>query len=138
MTVGSLCRFCMGRVVKKNVKENQSVGEMLKACRLRAGKSQGAMAAHLNLDQSVISRIENDEVTASYTLVRQWCAFTNGMDLMNLDFTGSADGWKKLRQLEDLMRQMRTSMESVNFRRGGSGNVGLGAKLGRVFGRIRS
>lgn len=121
------------------MKDGKAVGEMLKACRVRAGKTQGDMAAHLMLDQSVISRIEKGEVTASYTLVRQWCAHTQGMDLMSLDMTGGADAWKKLRQLEELMRQMRSGLESIQLkRRGGGRNVGLGTKLGRVLGRLRS
>lgn len=118
-----------------------STGELLRACRERSGMTQQQLASKLHVDRATIAKVELGIIKEpSYTLVRQWCAATNGMDLMSIDFTGSADGWKKLRQLEELMRQMRTGLESIQFRRrqGGKKNVGLGTKLGRVFGRLRS
>ena len=105
--------------------------------------TQQQLAAKLHVDRSTIAKVENGIIKEpSYTLVREWCAATNGMDLMSIDFSGGNDGWKKLRQLEQLMRQMRAGMESINFlRRKEQANAKQrtgAACVGGLRGRIRS
>ena len=116
-----------------------STGELLRACRERAGMTQQELATKLYVDRATIAKVELGIIKEpSYTLVRQWCAATNGMDLMSIDFSGSSDGWKKLRQLEDLMRTMRAGIESVNFMRKGKRHERVGPKHGRLRRWIRS
>lgn len=125
--------------------ENRNVGDLLKACRLRANKSQKEMAKHLHVDRSMISRWENDEIPAPYAVVRQWCAYTQGLDLMTIDLGGGIEAWKKLQKYEEAMKRMKLEFDSVGMMRkkpdegqakkdGGS----RWANLGGLRGRIRS
>ncbi|WP_212960720.1 helix-turn-helix domain-containing protein [Cohnella xylanilytica] len=117
------------------IKRNRSVGELLKESRLRAGKTQEEVARHLHVNRSMISRWENDEIPAPYEVVRQFCAYTNGTDLLTIDLTdGGVDGWKKLRKLETFVANIKAGMETVNFLRRRDRNAGT--ELGRVRRRI--
>jgi transcriptional regulator with XRE-family HTH domain len=106
--------------------------------------TQGDMAAHLILDQSMISRLENGEVQASYSLVRQWCAYTQGMDLMTMDLAGGMEGWKKLQKLEQMMRSMQEALATASMqRKSNDGKVSKDERfrspgLRGVFSRLRS
>ena len=95
-----------------------NVGEMLRECRERAGMTQQQLAAMLHIDRSTVAKVETGIIKEpSYTLVRQWCAATQGLDLMQLDLAGSVDGWKKLRKLEETVRKLKMTMDAVNLRR---------------------
>lgn len=140
---GPACYICTRKAVKRMI-ENKNVGELLKACRLRAKKTQEEMAKHLHVDRSMISRWENDEIPAPYSVVRQWCAYTHGMDLMTMDLAGGTEGWKKLQKLEQTMRTMQEAMATISFQRKSSeGKVNNDERfrrpgLGGIFSRIRS
>jgi len=124
--------------------ENKNVGELLRTCRTRAGKTQEEMAKHLYVDRSTISRWETDEISAPYAVVRQWCAFTQGMDLMTMDLAGGVEGWKKLQKLEQMMRTMQEALATANvYRKSSEGQANGDERIGRsgvrgLFGRIRS
>jgi transcriptional regulator with XRE-family HTH domain len=123
------------RVVSRKVADKQDVAEMLKASRERAGMTQQELASKLGLDRSTIAKVESGAIQyPTYKLVRDWCAATNGLDLMSIDFTGNADGWKKLRKLETFVAQLKAGMDAVNFLRRRKCDVGT--KLGRVRGRL--
>ncbi|CAI6072713.1 hypothetical protein COHCIP112018_02357 [Cohnella sp. JJ-181] len=117
---------------------SQRVGEMLKASRERAGMTQQQLAMKLHVERSTIAKVETGAIKEpAYTLVREWCAATNGIDLMNLDFTGANDGWKKLRQLEAVMKNMKESMAAVHLmKRREKEHARVGAKIGALRGRI--
>ncbi|MFC3797933.1 multiprotein-bridging factor 1 family protein [Cohnella sp. GCM10012308] len=109
---------------------------MLKASRERAGMTQQQLAMKLNVERSTIAKVETGAIKEpAYTLVREWCAATNGIDLMNLDFTGSNDGWKKLRQLETAMRNMKSTFETVHLMKRKEKKNGTGW-FGALRGRI--
>lgn len=115
---------------------NKSVGELLKECRLRSGKTQEEMARYFDVNRSMISRWETDEIAASYTTVRLWCAYTQGQDLMALDITGGRDAWKKYRQMEATMHSMKSVLADAHLmkkrkeKRNGTG--WFGALRGRI------
>ena len=125
------------RVVRKRLKPEQSVREMLRACRERAGLTQQELAAKLHIDRSTVAKIETGIIKdPGFTLVKQWCDATNSMDLMHLEFTGAGrDGWKKLLSLEALVRNMKSITESIHLRRKVSRNA-VNAKLGRLRRRV--
>ncbi|MFD2330051.1 helix-turn-helix domain-containing protein [Cohnella sp. GCM10020058] len=123
--------------------KTQSVAEMLKASRERAKLTQEELAAKLSTPRFQVSRSTIAKVEAgiikepSYTLVREWCAATNGIDLMNLDFTGANDGWKKLRQLESVMKNLKESMAAVHLmKRKEPAHGGFRGKIRALRGRI--
>lgn len=123
--------------------KTQSVAEMLKASRERAGLTQEELAAKLStprfkVSRSTIAKVEAEIIKEpSYTLVREWCAATNGIDLMNLDFTGANDGWKKLRQLESVMKNLKESMAAVHLmKRKEPAHGGFRSKIRALRGRI--
>lgn len=124
--------------------ENKNVGELLKTCRNRAGKTQEEMAKHLYVDRSTVSRWENDEIPAPYAVVRQWCAFTQGIDLMTMDLSGGVEAWKKLQKLEQFMRSMQEAMATVSMQRKSNegqakSNVGTRSSGARgLLSRLRS
>lgn len=121
--------------MNKKVAKGSNVGEMLKASRERAGMTQQQLAVKLNVDRSTVAKVETGAIRQpAYELVREWCAETNGLDLMSIDFTGNADGWKKLRKLETLFAQMKAVTDTVNFLR--RRNRDAGTKLGRVRRRV--
>lgn len=100
------------------MKENRTVNELLKACRERAGMTQEALAKILIVERSTISKVETFVIKdPSYALVRQWCAATQGIDLMTLDMTGGLEGWKKLQKLEQMMRSMQDALNVASIQR---------------------
>ncbi|MFD7521405.1 helix-turn-helix domain-containing protein [Paenibacillus chitinolyticus] len=89
------------------------INELLKAARQRAGLSQEFLAQKLFVDRTLITKIETGVVkNPSYSLIKQWIQITNAADLISIDLTGGAEGWKKLQQLESKMKSIR---ELVNF-----------------------
>lgn len=91
----------------------ENIGEILKMGRTRKKWSQEELARRLNIDRSVLSRIETGTIPQpSYVLVKQWAKVCECEDLVGLDLTGSKDGWKKLLALESRMKQIK---ELVSF-----------------------
>lgn len=91
----------------------ENIGEILRLGRTRKKWSQEELARRLNLDRSVLSRIETGTIAQpSYVLVKQWAKVCECEDLVGLDLTGSKDGWKKLLALESRMDKIK---ELVSF-----------------------
>ncbi|QHT63891.1 helix-turn-helix domain-containing protein [Paenibacillus lycopersici] len=91
---------------------------MLKACRERAGLSQRELSEKLHVDRSVVAKVEAGIVKQpSYALVKEWARITNGQEIVGLDISGGKDGWTKLRALEQVVGQMKSALDVVQFMR---------------------
>ncbi|UKS27172.1 helix-turn-helix domain-containing protein [Paenibacillus sp. HWE-109] len=89
------------------------IGEILKFGRTRKGWSQEQLSKFLEIDRSVLSRIETGTIQQpSYVLVKQWAKVCECEDLVGLDLTGGENGWKKLLALENKMKKIK---ELVSF-----------------------
>lgn len=61
-------------------------------------------------------KIETGDIkNPSYTLVKLWAQATNCEDMVGIDLTGGRDGWVKLTKLEQAMKDLKTTMDAVNF-----------------------
>lgn len=109
--------------------KQQPVGVILKACRERAGMTQEQLARKLHLDRSVIAKVETGIIKSpGYTLVKQWGAATDGLDIVNMDLTGGRDGWKKFTAMEAAMKQVRTVMDQMSLRKRGAAKERSGVR----------
>lgn len=94
--------------------KDREIGEVLKVCRERAGLKQEHLAMKLGVDQSIISKVENGKLPPSYALVKMWAKSTNSTDIIGMDLGGN-DGWKKLKQLEELAKGFKSKLESISL-----------------------
>ncbi|KKC45849.1 hypothetical protein VE23_25370 [Paenibacillus sp. D9] len=109
--------------------KQQPIGEILKACRERAGMTQEELAKRLFVDRSIIARVETGATKSpSYTLVKQWAAATEGLEMVNMDLTGGRDGWKKLTAMETAMKQMKSVLDVMPLRKRGAVKQGGGTR----------
>ena len=58
------------------------VGTILKACRTRAGLSQEELADELYINQSDVSKYENDTKEPSLSLALSWVNITNAPEVL--------------------------------------------------------
>lgn len=91
-----------------------SIADVLKECRQRAGLSQEQLAYRLCIDQAIVSKIENDKIPPAYELVKRWAKVTESVDLVEMDL-GGGKAWKKMRQLEEAAKSVRSIMESISL-----------------------
>lgn len=107
----------------------QPIGEILRACRERSGMTQEQLAKKLHVDRSVIAKVETGFTKSpSYTLVKQWAAATEGLEMVNMDLTGGRDGWKKLTAMETAMKQMKSVLDVMPLRKRGAVKQGGGTR----------
>lgn len=97
------------------VMESKEIAEFLKECRLKKGLSQEQMAQRLYIDQAIVSKIENGKIQPAYSLVKQWAVVTDSKELLAEDIAGG--NWRKQRQMESTLSQMKNLLSSVNFMR---------------------
>jgi len=102
---------------KINIRAKQ-LGELLRECRTAARLSQAELGNRLNIDRSVVSRIENGDISPSYELVKRWGIATNSRDVIGLEFSGAED-WKKVSMMKSAWEQIKTIANSVSFMRKG-------------------
>jgi len=94
---------------------NKQLGELLRECRIGIGFTQMELARRLNIDRSIISRIENGEISPAYELVKRWAIVTNSRDVIGLEFSG--EDWKKVSIMKKAFEQIRSLANSVRFLR---------------------
>lgn len=63
-------------------------GQLLKATRKYRNITQSEMGDHLNLDRTMISRLERDEVGLLFDRAIQWFQITNTQKVLELLSTG--------------------------------------------------
>jgi transcriptional regulator with XRE-family HTH domain len=97
------------------MRTDREIRVVLRAARKRAGLKQGELAARLFVDRSTISKVETGDITPSYALVKEWARACHAEDLINLDLTGGANGWRKLLDLESLVRELKEKMDLVKL-----------------------
>ncbi|MRG86974.1 helix-turn-helix domain-containing protein [Salinibacillus xinjiangensis] len=78
------------------------VGALLKACRDRAGFNQEELAHRLHINQSDISKYENDVKEPPLSIFQQWCVNTQTQEVM-VAFTCGMDGLSILQDLPNLI-----------------------------------
>ncbi|QJC54414.1 helix-turn-helix domain-containing protein [Paenibacillus albicereus] len=109
--------------------KQQPIGEILKACRERAGMTQEQLARKLHVDRSVLAKVETGAIkNPSYVLVKQWAAATEGLEMVNMDLTGGRDGWKKLTAMEAALKQVRSVMDGMSLRKRGAAKERSGTR----------
>lgn len=105
-------------------------GKVLKACRERARLSQEELAKLLMVDQAIVSKAETGKMAPSYALVKLWARETKSEDIIGMDL-GGTDGWKKLKQLEEFTKGLKSKLEAISFMRiGRKGGKAHGIKQG--------
>lgn len=81
-------------------------GSILKACRERAGFNQEEMAFRLNINQSDVSKYENDVKEPSISLFHDWTTNTQAMEVL-VAFICGVDG---LTIMTDLLNTVSTTV----------------------------
>ncbi|WP_163583310.1 helix-turn-helix domain-containing protein [Gracilibacillus saliphilus] len=77
-------------------------GAILKACRSRAGLSQEELAHRLHINQSDISKYENDTKEPTMSTFQAWATNTQAQEVM-VAFVCGVDGLSILQQLSDVI-----------------------------------
>lgn len=76
------------------------VGAILKACRARAGLNQEELAHRLHINQSDVSKYENDTKEPTLSIIQAWTANTQTQEVM-VAFLCGVDGLGVLQQIVD-------------------------------------
>jgi len=76
------------------------VGAILKACRTRAGYSQEELAAKLYINQSDVSKYENDTMEPHLNTFMMWMNQTQSQEVL-IAFLCGVDGLSIMQQLMD-------------------------------------
>lgn len=76
------------------------VGAILKACRTRAGLSQEELAYQLHINQSDVSKYENDTKEPPLSILRAWTSNTQTQEVM-VAFICGIDGLEIMQKLID-------------------------------------
>jgi len=77
------------------------VGAILKACRTRAGLSQEELAHRLFINQSDVSKYENDTKEPTISMVYAWTTKTQAPEVL-VAFLCGVDGLEILQKIVDL------------------------------------
>ncbi|MFC4389112.1 multiprotein-bridging factor 1 family protein [Gracilibacillus marinus] len=77
-------------------------GAILRACRTRAGYSQEELAHRLHINQSDISKYENDTKEPTMSLFQQWACNTQAQEVV-VAFCCGVDGLSIMQQLTDIV-----------------------------------
>ena len=78
------------------------VGAILKACRTRAGLSQEELAYQLHINQSDVSKYENDTKEPSISMFRQWATQTQTQEVL-IAFILGIDGIGMMQQVMEMI-----------------------------------
>lgn len=78
------------------------VGAILKACRTRAGLTQEELAFRLHINQSDISKYENDRVEPTLSILRAWTNNTQSQEVM-VAFICGVDGISIMQTIMDVI-----------------------------------
>jgi len=78
------------------------VGAILKACRTRAGLSQEELAHRLYINQSDISKYENDTKEPSISMFKEWATQTQTQEVV-IAFILGIDGIGMMQQVFELI-----------------------------------
>lgn len=76
------------------------VGSILKACRTRAGLNQEELAHRLHVNQSDISKYENDTKEPTLSILHSWITNTQSQEVM-VAFICGIDGLEVMQKLID-------------------------------------
>ncbi|GAK01477.1 hypothetical protein JCM19055_4643 [Geomicrobium sp. JCM 19055] len=67
----------------------QELGQILKSARINKGWSQIVLAAALNIDQAIVSRVETSKMIPDFYTAREWARQLNCQDAVMINFLGS-------------------------------------------------
>lgn len=82
-------------------------GSILKACRNRAGFNQEELAHRLHVNQSDISKYENDAKEPTISMLRAWTSNTQTQEVM-VAFICGMDGLEIMQKIIDAGMTMQT------------------------------
>ncbi|WP_408004841.1 helix-turn-helix domain-containing protein [Radiobacillus kanasensis] len=77
-------------------------GAVLKACRTRAGLSQEELAEKLHINQSDVSKYENDTKEPSMSIFQSWATNTQAQEVL-IAFTCGMDGLSILQNMAQIV-----------------------------------
>ncbi|GAK12211.1 helix-turn-helix domain-containing protein [Geomicrobium sp. JCM 19039] len=67
----------------------QALGKIFRKARKKQGLTQLALAAMLNIDQAIVSRVESSKMIPDFYTTREWARQLNCQDAVMINFLGT-------------------------------------------------